>query len=30
MKKTGAGSFAELVRMAARLGIPVDPPSAGS
>jgi FixJ family two-component response regulator len=28
MKKTAADSFADLVRMASRLGIPVDPPSA--
>jgi FixJ family two-component response regulator len=28
MKKTAAHSFADLVRMASRLGIPVDPPSA--
>jgi FixJ family two-component response regulator len=29
MKKTAADSFADLVRMASRLGIPVDSPSAG-
>jgi len=28
MKKTAAHSFADLVRMASRLGIPVDPPNA--
>jgi FixJ family two-component response regulator len=30
MKKTSATSFADLVRMAERLGIPVDPRSSGS
>ncbi len=29
MKKTAADSFADLVRMASRLGIPIDPPGAG-
>jgi FixJ family two-component response regulator len=29
MKKTAADSFADLVRMASRLGIPMDPPGAG-
>jgi hypothetical protein len=28
MKKTAANSFADLVRMASKLGIPIDPPNA--